>query len=855
MRILGKLFWLTGCCFLVNTVLHAKELTLVKDGRSEYRILVEENAFRKSDRMPAGFAAKELQSYLQRVTGVTLPIVHKQNKAEKYIIVGNFAITGQLNARLEEVKPEGFIITTRGDDLILMGRDTKGQIITRSKYDNAAQTGTLYAVYEFLERFCGVRWFMPGELGEVVPHRPTLTVPANINIKEEPGFMFRWHNDLAAGRDSERTGSLDPNLYHQQLLWLRRNKCGHSLEYGFAHAWHRIMPLETYYELHPEYFALVRGIRTCRYRGGRGGGQLCTSNPEVVAVFSENLKKVFEKRGGRSMTSIAQNDSSGECECSGCQTLDPDPARAMKRRDYSERFFAFYNAVGREVYRHFPDRRLGVTRYGAVRHPPAEEAIYRNISVLVSRNGLGLACWDEATKKSFINRIVSFSKATPSIWIYSAYWPLGLCHYPTSTRPLISYYMPLFKKHNVTGLLLYQSSRGEWGGKILDYYLLSKFMWDPALNVDETLDDFYSAFYGKETGKYVRQYHDALEKGLMEGQKKLMEYEKSQGKKVNKEQYLQLVYGDIRNTARNALDNATAAAKEEKVGNRVKMLSDAFSLAELTMDATRTYAQVKSEPNRENVLALKSVIEQREELLERNRQSFTFPYGAIRSDDTALSRPSKAMVDYLVARLINGKRAVLHCQKPEKPPVMDGKLTDKCWGNAETGKMSNSKTGKPSKFLSEVSALYDEKNLYLAYLCVDPAPEHLDKGIMQRDGDLWRDNEIEAFLDVNSDRKTYFLFIANSIGTRFDVLCEADGKRDLGWNAEWTIKTEIAKDRWTAEIAIPLKELGINQIRPGEVWRANFHRTRRGTAREYNSLFPPFGSYHDVMYFGELIFK
>jgi hypothetical protein len=40
------------------------------------------------------------------------------------------------------------------------------------------ENGTLYAVYDFLERFCDVRWYAPGELGLVCPHQATLVVKA-----------------------------------------------------------------------------------------------------------------------------------------------------------------------------------------------------------------------------------------------------------------------------------------------------------------------------------------------------------------------------------------------------------------------------------------------------------------------------------------------------------------------------------------------------------------------------------------------------------------------------------------------------------------------------------------------------
>ena len=52
-------------------------------------------------------------------------------------------------------------------------------------------TGSLYAVYEFLERL-GLRWFMPvADLGEVVPEHRDIAI-APMDLKREPCFASRW---------------------------------------------------------------------------------------------------------------------------------------------------------------------------------------------------------------------------------------------------------------------------------------------------------------------------------------------------------------------------------------------------------------------------------------------------------------------------------------------------------------------------------------------------------------------------------------------------------------------------------------------------------------------------------------
>ncbi len=53
-----------------------------------------------------------------------------------------------------------------------------------------ASHGTTFAVYQFLERFLGVRWFWPGECGEVVPVTKNLALALSSRT-EEPAYLWR----------------------------------------------------------------------------------------------------------------------------------------------------------------------------------------------------------------------------------------------------------------------------------------------------------------------------------------------------------------------------------------------------------------------------------------------------------------------------------------------------------------------------------------------------------------------------------------------------------------------------------------------------------------------------------------
>ncbi|MFA5645764.1 MAG: carbohydrate-binding family 9-like protein [Candidatus Ratteibacteria bacterium] len=126
----------------------------------------------------------------------------------------------------------------------------------------------------------------------------------------------------------------------------------------------------------------------------------------------------------------------------------------------------------------------------------------------------------------------------------------------------------------------------------------------------------------------------------------------------------------------------------------------------------------------------------------------------------------------------------------------------------------------------------DGEYLYIAFKCFDSKIERVVAKVKKRDGQLWNDDCVEIFLDTNLDQKTYYHFITNSIGTKYDAFCSLEvydpiwhGKQleayNPAWNAEWEVKTFIDKEFWSVEIAIPLyqflikENFGLNLTREG----------------------------------------
>ena len=160
-------------------------------------------------------AADQLKSYVRKMSGAELAVV-RQNKNPEGLLIRLGRACGAL---ADEAKvADGFTIQT-GDNAILI----KG----------ANDRGTYYGVCELLEKL-GVRWFLPEELGEVVPQRDTLTVDS-LCCKQQPDFPMRW-----IGKKSVWPLHARSNVLEENPMGLRIN--------GSFHTFSQFLPAEKYFD-------------------------------------------------------------------------------------------------------------------------------------------------------------------------------------------------------------------------------------------------------------------------------------------------------------------------------------------------------------------------------------------------------------------------------------------------------------------------------------------------------------------------------------------------------------------------------------------------------------------------------
>ena len=168
----------------------APSFALVEDGQAKGAIYLAPGST-----PTASYAAEELRDHIALATGVRLPIVDKvpADSSTPVVLVGPSEAAEARGVSAKGLKLEEHRIKTGANWLVLLGDDTDGTPFQDIKGAKAAKRGgTLLAVYRWLEDALGVRWFMPGELGTVVPHADRVEVAA-ADISATPALQVRQH--------------------------------------------------------------------------------------------------------------------------------------------------------------------------------------------------------------------------------------------------------------------------------------------------------------------------------------------------------------------------------------------------------------------------------------------------------------------------------------------------------------------------------------------------------------------------------------------------------------------------------------------------------------------------------------
>jgi hypothetical protein len=437
---------LLGC-----TLKSTNKIRLVIDGKSDYTIVIPENANSYEKR-----AAEFLQYHLKEISGVELPIIQTNPPESEHIII--------ISTNQEKLLDDGFEINTLENKLYINGG--KGR-------------GCIYGVSEILESFFGVKYYSPDHVK--IPETKNIILPS-INIAgSSPNTYRNINGDFSKHQDYKD--------FHRLHIIDDMFAKGY-----YVHTFQRLLPWAEYYHKHPEYYAYMNGKRII--------DQLCLTNEDVFRIVIEKLREEMELQPDKKVWSVSQDDNFSYCQCEKCTKIIEEegiPAGPIIR---------FVNRIADE----FPDKIISTLAYQYSRQAPRQTKPRENVQIMLCTIELNRseAITTDPSSVSFLKDLEDWGKISNHIYLWD--YTVNFNHHvsPFPNLHILQPNIRLFVKHKVNEH--FQQSNTSSGHEFseLKSYLIAKLLWNPEADIKTIIEEFTNGYYGP-AAKWIRAYIDAME--------------------------------------------------------------------------------------------------------------------------------------------------------------------------------------------------------------------------------------------------------------------------------------------------------------------------------------------------------
>ncbi len=293
------------------------------------------------------YAAQVLQTYLQQIFGGDAPAVQTETVSGAKILIGGPERNAHTAKYFTEAEfdalvpgPEGMMIRSLDEETLLLAGS--------SKNPNECERGTIYAVYEFLERYLGCSFaaYTNPEIagGSHIPASDEIALENIDYVKAAADSTYRaaivQYSDVAGepkhGLNLAFLDYLVQNRYNRILTWMsvydyykksgflaELERRGFRLTAGHHSALQKFLPPhgnedfpEHYAQTHPEYYRLEEDGKRYVPNGWYGQWIVCRNAAEQMA---ENIIAWICENPAVDIIALWPQDGAGaQCHCPRC---------------------------------------------------------------------------------------------------------------------------------------------------------------------------------------------------------------------------------------------------------------------------------------------------------------------------------------------------------------------------------------------------------------------------------------------------------------------------------------------------------------------------------------------------------
>lgn len=516
---------------LVSACSH-RGVELVRDGQAQAEIIVPTEPLAS-----VRVAAEDLQTHLELISGAKLAIVQAPTAGvPNQIYVGESEHTKALGLSVDDLPVEGFRIVVRDSYVALIGHDVErqpfpynadtldqwhefageayglpgvdpGKLNQPLGFRNLDATATLYAVSDFLEQL-GVRWYHPYEDGTVIPSAATIEVPEQ-ELRKEPAFPYREFTYYGWMRSDK-----------QGIHWFKRLKYGTSYAYKNNHTTWAIVGPEIQRERHPEYYAKTKDGKIIG--GYRDLGVPLLSSESLRKTSLNFLDKTFAAYPQLQAMSLGMPD--------GFTRIDAHDAERWVQTEggpsakYSNYVWDYWLDMANRLKEVRPDKYLACLAYSTYLAPPSTvDKLPENVAVTIC---YGSAFLHLPTSNELLDMRGRWLDMLTSrklyVWDYYRFYAEGRPRYPVVYTKQLQKDMQML--HGVCEgkfVEIYPHYSGPDRGRLaapglshLLHYLQGKLYWDPDLDLEALLSEYYELYFGPASAE-MRAFYEFAEEAWM----------------------------------------------------------------------------------------------------------------------------------------------------------------------------------------------------------------------------------------------------------------------------------------------------------------------------------------------------